>query len=68
MGIGWSGYERERPTGRCRPCPPHGPMMVSAVEWESYVARCMRCGLSGPAREDGVAAKQAFDEAFEGDR
>ncbi len=40
-------------------------MMVAAVERRAYVARCMRCGLSGPAREDGVDAKQAFEAAFE---
>jgi hypothetical protein len=40
-------------------------MMVAAVERRGYVARCLRCGLSGPAREEGVDAKQAFDEAFE---
>jgi len=40
-------------------------MMVSAVERRAYVARCLRCGLSGPIGEDGVDAKRAFDEAFE---
>jgi hypothetical protein len=40
-------------------------MMVAAVERRAYVARCLRCGLSGPAREEGVDAKQAFVEAFE---
>ncbi len=48
-----------------RALPPHGPMMVAAVERRAYVARCLRCGLSGPTREDGVDAKRAFDEAFE---
>ncbi len=50
---------------RIGPCPPHGPIMVSAVERRAYVARCLRCGLSGPLGEDGVEAKRAFDEAFE---
>ena len=40
-------------------------MMVAAVGRRAYVARCLRCGLSGPAREEGVDAKQAFDEALE---
>ncbi len=40
-------------------------MMVTAVGRKAYVARCMRCGLSGPTREEGIDAKQAFDKAFE---
>ena len=48
------------------PCPPHGPMMVAAVERNAYVARCLRCGLSGPARGDGVDAKRAFEDAARG--
>jgi hypothetical protein len=44
------------------PCPPHGPMMVAVVERNAYVARCLRCGLSGPARGDGVDAKRALED------
>ena len=40
----------------------YGPMMVAAVERRVYVARC---GRSGPAHEDGVNAKQAFEDTFE---
>jgi len=32
-------------------------MMVAAVERRVYVAQCMRCGLSGPTREEGGDAK-----------
>jgi hypothetical protein len=68
LDIGRDGYRHQGSVAGTRsigPCPPHGPMMVSAVERRVYVARCMRCGLSGPTREEGVDAKQAFDEAFE---
>ncbi len=58
--------ERTAAVGRARPCPPHGPLMIAAVEKRAYVARCLRCGLSGPRRGDGRDAKRAFDEAFEG--
>src|ERR671916_2716691 len=53
------GYRREGSVVGTRsigPCPPHGPMMVAAVGRRVYVARCLRCGLSGPAREEGVDA------------
>ncbi len=68
LDIGRDVYRGEDPVvgkRRIGPCPPHGPMMVAAVERRAYVARCLRCGLSGPTREDGVDAKRAFDEAFE---
>jgi hypothetical protein len=39
--------------------------MVAAVERRAYVAGCLRCRRSCPAREDGVDAKQAFEEDFE---
>ena len=31
--------------------------MVVAVERRAYIARCLRCGLSGPTGEDGTDAK-----------
>jgi hypothetical protein len=46
-------------------CPPHGPHLIDAVEdGLSYVARCLKCGLVGPEREDGLEAKLAFDERW----
>jgi len=53
LGIAYSALRR------------YGPMMVAAVERRVYVARCLRCGRSGPAHEDGVDAKQAFEDTFE---
>jgi hypothetical protein len=55
-----NGHER-------RPCPPHSPILVAAIDEAShtYVARCMTCGLAGPEREDGLEAKLAFDESLE---
>ncbi len=57
---------RKRPEvdGREKPCPPHGPIQVQAVDEGTYVASCLVCGLAGPQREDGWEAKLAFDEAF----
>jgi hypothetical protein len=46
------------------PCPPHGPILIKAVEKSAYSASCLACGLEGPKREDGWDAKLAFDEAF----
>ena len=43
-------------------CPPHGPHLVEAVEEGIYAARCLRCGLVGPRREDSLKAKLAFDQ------
>jgi hypothetical protein len=68
LDTGRDGYRREGwvvGTRSIAPCPPHGPMMFSAVERRAYVARCLRCGLRGPTGEDGVDAKRAFEEAFE---
>ncbi len=45
------------------PCPPHGPMIVARAERGVCVARCLKCGLSGPARGDGVDAKRALEDA-----
>ena len=63
--MGWGEWPEELTTlsFRRRSCPPHGPLMVEAVEEGTYVTRCMRCGLWGPEREDGLQAKEAFDEA-----
>jgi hypothetical protein len=53
------------PTGRRRSCPPHGPILIQAVdEGAARVASCLACGLKGPERKDGWEAKLAFDEAF----
>lgn len=43
-------------------CPPHTPLMVEAVEEGSYAARCVRCGLVGPAGKDVLEAKEAFED------
>ncbi len=42
----------------------HSPrsMMVAVPERRAYIARCMRCGLSGSTREDGVDVKQTSYE------
>jgi hypothetical protein len=47
---------------RLRPCPPHGPHLIDAVEAGLYVARCLACGVTGPERKDGLEAKRAFDQ------
>jgi hypothetical protein len=46
-------------------CPPHGPLLVGALEKGVYVTSCLVCGLQGPERPDGWEAKLAFDEAFQ---
>ena len=51
-------------SSRHRPCPPHGPHLIDAVEAGLYVARCLACGLTGPKRKDGLEAKLAFDQAL----
>jgi hypothetical protein len=51
-------------SGRQKPCPPHGPILIQAVDKRAYVASCLACGLEGPELEDGWDAKLAFDEAF----
>jgi hypothetical protein len=57
---------RKRPEvdGHKKPCPPHGPIQVQAVDEGTYVASCLTCGVAGPKRGDGWEAKLAFDEAF----
>ena len=46
-------------------CPPHGPHLMDAVDGgSSYVVRCLKCGLVGPARKDGAGAKLAFDRRW----
>jgi hypothetical protein len=49
---------------REKPCSPHGPILIEAIEATTYAASCLACGLAGPEREDGWEAKLAFDEAF----
>ena len=69
LDTGWDDYRREGSVVGKRsigPCPPHGPIMFSAVERKAYVARCLRCGLSGPARSDGVEAQRALGDASRG--
>jgi hypothetical protein len=51
-----------RKFSRNRPCPPHGPHLIDAVEAGLYVARCLACGVTGPKRKDGLEAKLAFDQ------
>jgi hypothetical protein len=50
--------------GRQKHCPPHGPILIQAVDKRAYVASCLACGLKGPELEDGWDAKLAFDETF----
>ena len=51
--------------GRSRDvCPPHGPHLVEALEEGRHAARCLRCGLVGPEREDSLEAKLAFDRRW----
>jgi hypothetical protein len=69
LDNGRDGYRREGSAVGTRsigPCPPHGTMMVAAIERRSYVARCLRCGLSGPTRGDGVDAKRALEDTSRG--
>jgi hypothetical protein len=40
-----------RKFSRNRPCPPHGPHLIDAVEEGLYIARCLACGLTGPKRK-----------------
>jgi hypothetical protein len=49
---------------RREPCPPHGPHVVDVAEAGSYSARCLACGLVGPARKDVLEAKLAFDQTW----
>jgi hypothetical protein len=49
---------------RQKPCPPHGPILIEAIEATTYAATCLMCGLAGPEREDGWEAKLAFDASF----
>jgi hypothetical protein len=30
------------------PCPPHGSILIKAVEKREYAASCLTCGLEGP--------------------
>jgi hypothetical protein len=41
-------------------CPPHGPHLVEDVEKGRYAARCLKCGLVGPLRQDVSGAMLAF--------
>jgi hypothetical protein len=45
------------------PCPVHGPLLIYALEEDTYVAVCLSCGVIGPERRDGWEAKLAFDES-----
>jgi hypothetical protein len=47
-----------------RPCPPHGPHLIDAVEDGLYVARCLACGVTGPKRKNALEAKRAFDQKW----
>ncbi len=49
--------------GHRKPCPPHGPIQVRAVDEGTYVASCLVCGQAGPKRQDSWEAKLALDEA-----
>lgn len=42
----------------------HGPILIYALEEDTYVALCLTCGMIGPERRDGWEAKLAFDEYF----
>jgi hypothetical protein len=42
-------------------CTLHGPHLIDAVEEGLYyAAQCLKCGLVGPVRKDGLEAKLAF--------
>lgn len=43
-------------------CPPHGPHLVEDAGEGSYAARCLKCGLVGPVRQDASEAMLAFDQ------
>jgi hypothetical protein len=45
-------------------CSVHGPVLIYALEENTYVALCLTCGMMGPERRDGWEAKLAFDEYF----
>jgi hypothetical protein len=49
---------------RYEPCSVHGPILIYALEEDTYVALCLTCGMIGPERGDGWEAKLAFDEYF----
>jgi hypothetical protein len=51
------GRRRTKPS-----CPPHSPLLIEEVNEGVYVARCLQCGLMGPARENAEEAKLAFPE------
>src|SRR3712207_2380958 len=34
-------------SGHQKPCPPHGPILIQAVDKRAYVASCLACGLEG---------------------
>ena len=51
-------------SSRRKPCPPHGPIVVEAQEGGYYVASCLTCRLVGPAREESLKAKLAFDQTW----
>ena len=51
-------------SSRRKRCPPHGPIVVNGPEGGYYVAWCLACGLPGPAREDTLKAKLAFDQTW----
>ena len=53
-----------RRRGREKSCPPRGPHLVDAVREDFYVARCLACGLTGPAREAALEAKLTFDQGW----
>jgi hypothetical protein len=59
-------YTHNGSAGRGRkPCPPHGPHLVCALTEDSYVIKCLACGLVGPERKDSPEAKRALDEAID---
>ena len=62
-GRAWP--RRSGGTDERRSCPPHGPILVRAIETKvAYVASCLKCGRAGPRRSDGWEAKLAFDESY----
>ena len=50
--------------GRKDSCPPHGPHLVTALGEGRQAVRCLKCGLVGPGRTDGLEAKLAFDQRW----
>ena len=62
LGIARSGYSvrgRERPSS----CAHRSPVLVERVGHDGYGAKCLVCGMVGPARGSPQEAKEALQAA-----